>query len=82
MYLEGRKIMCDTKNYEFYKSHHICVRCGQEIAEKNHTLCLLCMMKNREESKAYYRKHKEEKREKNRIKSQNKYHKFFVILYY
>ena len=67
--------MCNIKDYEFYKSHHICVRCGQEIAEENHTLCLVCMIKSREEARAYHKKHKEEKREQNRIRSRNRYHK-------
>ena len=51
--------MCSKANYEFYKSHNICVSCGQEDAEKNHTLCLCCMMKNRERSMEYHKKHKE-----------------------
>lgn len=54
--------MCSKNNYEYYKSHNICVRCGQENAEKNHTLCLECMMKNREESLNYNRTHKKERR--------------------
>lgn len=40
--------MCDSSNYEYYKKHHICVRCGQEDAERNSTLCFRCRIKNRE----------------------------------
>lgn len=67
--------MCDTTNYEYYKKHHICVRCGQEDAERNHTMCLMCMMKSRESAMAYYNKHKEERKEKDRIKSKTRYNK-------
>lgn len=67
--------MCDKNNYEYYKQHHICVRCGQEFAEKNHTLCLECMIKNREASLAYYNEHKEERREKVRINSKIRYNR-------
>jgi NMD protein affecting ribosome stability and mRNA decay len=67
--------MCDSSNYEYYKKHHICVRCGQEDAERNSTLCFRCRIKNRESSINYYRCHKEEQREKNRIKSKNRYNK-------
>ena len=47
--------MCSI-NYEFYKNHNICVRCGHEDAEKGHTLCLECMMNDRERGKLYYQK--------------------------
>lgn len=67
--------MCDRSNYEYYKKHHICVRCGQEDAEKNHTLCLSCMMKNREYSLNYNNKHKEQRREKSRINSKIRYNR-------
>ena len=53
--------MCSKNNYEFYKKHHICVSCDQEDAEKNHTLCLNCMIKARERASIYSRKHKDEK---------------------
>ena len=67
--------MCSKNNYEFYKNHKICVRCGQEDAERNHTLCLQCMMKNREESLKYHRKHRKERREKNRIRAKKRYYR-------
>lgn len=67
--------MCDITNYEYYKKHNICVRCGQEDAEKNHTLCLECMMKNRKSALAYYNKHKESINEKDRIKNKIRYNK-------
>jgi len=28
--------MYDSTNYEYYKKHNICVKCGQEDAEKKH----------------------------------------------
>lgn len=65
--------MCER--YEYYKKHCICVRCGQEDAVKNRTLCLVCVMKSRESALNYNKKHKEELREKNRIKSKNRYNK-------
>lgn len=65
--------MCSKANYEFYKAHHICVRCGQENAEKNHTLCLCCMMKSREESLIYRNKHREELNKAERIRSKIRY---------
>lgn len=65
--------MCSKSNYEWYKEHHICVRCGQEKAERNHTLCLNCMMKNREESLNYNRKHRDEINAKNRVISKIRY---------
>lgn len=65
--------MCSKANYEFYKEHHICVRCGQENAEKNHTMCLSCMMKSREESQRYNSIHYEERKEKNRIRGKIRY---------
>lgn len=67
--------MCNINNYEFYKSHHICVRCGQEDAERNNTLCFRCRIKNRESSINYYNSHKEERKEKNRISSQVRYNR-------
>ncbi len=67
--------MCDTNNYNYYKQHHICVKCGQEDAERNHTLCLNCLIKAREYSLVYYYKHIEEQREKGRIKNKIRYEK-------
>lgn len=67
--------MCDSSNYEYYKKHHICVRCGQEDAERNSTLCFRCRIKNREASINYYNRHKEENKEQNRIKSRVRYNK-------
>ena len=67
--------MCDTNNYNYYKQHHICVKCGQEDAERNHTLCLNCLIKAREYSLVYYYKHIEEQREKGRIKNKIRYKK-------
>ena len=49
--------MC-SESYKYYKEHHICVSCGQENAEKNHTQCLNCMMKARERALIYFKKHK------------------------
>ena len=46
---------------------------GGEDAEKNHTLCLNCMIKARERASIYSRKHKEEIREKTRVRSKNRY---------
>lgn len=66
--------MCNINNYEFYKKNHICVKCGQEDAERNHTMCLECMMKSRESSLAYAKKHKEKINEKSRIRSRNRYY--------
>lgn len=65
--------MCER--YEYYKKHSICVRCGQEDAVKNRTLCLVCMMKNREYAVNYHKKHKEEVREKSRIRSKIRYNR-------
>lgn len=65
--------MCSKANYEFYKKHHICVRCGQEDAERKHTMCLSCMMKSREESLNYSMSHREEINEKSRIRSKIRY---------
>lgn len=67
--------MCNSKNYEFYKAHHICVRCGQENAERNNTLCFRCRIKSRESAINYYNNHKEEQKEKSRIRSQIRYNK-------
>ncbi len=67
--------MCSKNNYEYYKIHKICVRCGQEDAERNHTMCLECMMKSREYSLKYARKHKKERQEKNRIRSKERYYR-------
>ena len=67
--------MCSVNNYEYYKSHNICVRCGQEDAENNHTMCLECMMKSREESLKYHRKHRKERQEKDRIRAKKRYYK-------
>lgn len=66
--------MCN-ENYEYYKSHHVCVRCRHEDAEKNHTLCLNCMMKDREASINYYHEHKEEIKEKKRITDKIRYNR-------
>lgn len=67
--------MCKVNNYEWYKEHHICVRCGQHDAEKNHVLCLECMMKNRESSLNYANRNREEIRKKNRISNIARYYK-------
>ena len=67
--------MCNMNNYEFYKSHHICVRCGQEDAERNNTLCFRCRIKSRESSLNYYNRHREERKEANRIKASIRYNK-------
>ena len=67
--------MCSKRNYDFYKKHNICVQCGQEDAEKNHVLCFRCMIKNRENTINYQKKHKEELKEKNRIKSKLRYYR-------
>ena len=67
--------MCDINNYQYYKQHHICVNCGQEFAEKNHILCLQCMIKSRERALSYYNEHKKEIREKKRIKNKDRYNK-------
>ena len=64
--------MC-SENYKLYKEHHICVRCGQEDAERNHILCLNCMMKSREYALNYTKKHKKEIQEKSRIRSKDRY---------
>ena len=38
---------CHNKTlYEFYKSNGICVRCGQEKAEKNRVKCSVCLSKD------------------------------------
>ena len=34
--------MCSVNNYEYYKSQKICVRCGHEEAERNHTMMKRC----------------------------------------
>lgn len=65
--------MCDSSNYEYYKKHHICARCGQEDAEKNSILCFRCRIKNRESSINYYKRHKEERKEQNRINNRLRY---------
>lgn len=40
---------CHNKTlYEFYKRNGICVRCGQEKAEKNRVKCLVCLGKDAE----------------------------------
>lgn len=67
--------MCNINNYEFYKKKHICVKCGQVNAEKDHTMCLECMMKSRESSLAYTRKHKEELKKKSRVRSKDRYYR-------
>ena len=64
--------MC-SESYKYYKEHHICVSCGQENAEKNHTQCLNCMMKARERALIYFKKHKKELQEKSRIRAKNRY---------
>lgn len=66
--------MCRV-NYEYYKDHHICVKCGQEDAEKDHTLCLNCMMKERERAAIYAQKHRKELLEKYRRNSKNRYNR-------
>ena len=45
---------------EWYKSHGICVSCGQEnVAVSGETLCLQCKFKYRESNAQYYKIHKE-----------------------
>lgn len=66
--------MCNV-NYEWYKKHNICVKCGQEDAVRNHVLCFRCMIKNREVTKKYADKHRIEVREKNRVSNKNRYYK-------
>ena len=40
---------CHNKTlYEFYKKNGICVRCGQEKAEKNRVKCIACLGKDLE----------------------------------
>lgn len=65
--------MYDSSNYEYYKKHHICVNCGQEDAERNSTLCFRCRIKNRERAIDYYKRHKEDIKEKKRIKNKERY---------
>ena len=69
------KIMCCKTTYEWYKEHNICVRCGQEDAVRNHVLCFRCMIDARERALKYANKHKEELKEKNKIKSKKRYAK-------
>ena len=39
---------CHNKTlYEFYKKNSICVRCGQQKAEKNRVKCIVCLEKDR-----------------------------------
>ena len=66
--------MC-SENYKFYKEHHIFVKCGREDAERNHTLCLNCMIKARERAVNYAKKHRKEIQEKSRIRSKCRYYK-------
>lgn len=71
--------MCSKSNYEWYKEHHICVRCGQEDAVRKHVLCFRCMMKGRERDLIYSNKHREEIREKSRINSKKRYEKLKAL---
>lgn len=41
----------DKERYEWYKEHHICVRCKKEKAEKGKVYCLVCKMDKREQNK-------------------------------
>lgn len=67
--------MCSRNNYEWYKEHNICVGCGQEDAVRNHVLCFRCMINARERASAYANNHKDELKEKSRIKSKKRYEK-------
>lgn len=41
-------------DYQFYKTHGICVRCHEEPAEDGSTMCLGCKMDHRQKSKERY----------------------------
>lgn len=45
------------ETYEWYKEHHICVRCGQRDADAGRTLCLECRFKEIERARKYKEKH-------------------------
>lgn len=55
--------MSSKELYLFYKSHGICVKCGQNKALKDHTLCGECTYKNNELAVKRYRKQTEEQKE-------------------
>lgn len=59
------------EEYDFYKSHGICVRCHKNAAEPNKVMCLECADKERDTDKS--------KRERNlqsmRSRDREKYHK-------
>lgn len=42
------------ERYEFYKSHGICVNCGQEKAERGLTVCWRCKLNKREAKQEWY----------------------------
>ena len=51
------------ERYDFYKSHHICVKCGQERALNGLTLCWRCRLDVAESSAIRWRNRAEEERE-------------------
>lgn len=50
---------CDKERYAWYKEHGICVRCGQEKADKGHTRCLQCRFIDIDNQISYKERHKE-----------------------
>lgn len=47
--------MGNKDNYYWYKSHGICVNCGQNNTYKEHVFCLKCMMNRRDKAiQSYY----------------------------
>jgi len=57
---------CNKIRYDWYKSHGICVNCGQEEAQKGHVYCLECRMYMNKASKKYHKGHKESRNTRNR----------------
>lgn len=49
----------ERERYAWYKEHGICVRCGQEKAKENHTVCWSCLANMNDYSRIYY--HSKEK---------------------
>ena len=66
--------------YEFYKSHGVCVRCGQENAVSGKTKCVVCLEKDAEsQRKCRAKKSEEELRrllEKDKAYKRERYQKF------
>lgn len=64
-------------NYEWYKAHGICPRCGSERASRGHTLCLNCLDSQSVSTGQYRAKmteeRKAEEREKNRLRCRDRY---------